>query len=81
MVESQTLYEWSTDVAISLSMRFCSWVVAEDDNEDVISEGCIGSYQTKNIMSSDGEELASAKSGVAKFSNEEAFLEYFEQPY
>lgn len=37
MVESSTLFEWSTEVAIALSMRFCSWVVAEDDNEDIES--------------------------------------------
>jgi hypothetical protein len=81
MVESQTLFEWSPDVAISLSTHFCSWVVAEDDNEDAISEGGIGSDKTRNIMSSDGEELTSTKSNIAKFSNEEAFLEYFEEPY
>ncbi len=44
MVESQTLFEWSSEVAISLSMRFCSWVVAEDDNEDAVSEEHAGSY-------------------------------------
>jgi hypothetical protein len=31
------LFEWSTEVAIALSLRFCSWVVAEDINEDVES--------------------------------------------
>ena len=30
MVEGQALFEWSSEVALSLSMRFCSWVVQED---------------------------------------------------
>jgi hypothetical protein len=30
MVEGQALFEWSSEVALSLSMRFCSWVVTED---------------------------------------------------
>jgi len=33
MVEGQALYEWSPEVALSLSTRFCSWVVAETDAE------------------------------------------------
>ena len=37
MVESQSLYEWSSEVAIALSLRFCSWVVAEDLNEDLVT--------------------------------------------
>lgn len=35
MVEGQALYEWSPEVALALSTRFCSWVVAEDDAEHV----------------------------------------------
>lgn len=27
MVETQALFEWSSEMAIALSMRFCSWVV------------------------------------------------------
>lgn len=38
MVESQALFEWSCETAIALSMRFCSWVVQEDLNEDCQSE-------------------------------------------
>lgn len=34
MVEGQALFEWSSEVALALSMRFCSWVVAEDAAED-----------------------------------------------
>ena len=34
MVEGQALYEWSPEVAIALSTRFCSWVVAEEDAEN-----------------------------------------------
>jgi hypothetical protein len=34
MVESHALFEWSSEVALSLSTRFCSWVVVEDAAED-----------------------------------------------
>ncbi len=27
------MYEWSPEVALALSTRFCSWVVAETDAE------------------------------------------------
>ena len=33
MVEGQSLYEWSPEVALALSTRFCSWVVAETNEE------------------------------------------------
>jgi len=33
MVEGQSLFEWSPEVALALSTRFCSWVVAETDAE------------------------------------------------
>jgi len=38
MVEGQALYEWSPEVALSLSTRFCSWVVAETDAEHFADE-------------------------------------------
>lgn len=38
MVEGQALYEWSPEVALSLSTRFCSWVVAETDAEHNVEE-------------------------------------------
>ena len=38
MVESKTLFEWSPEVALALSTRFCSWVVAETNEEDNMSE-------------------------------------------
>lgn len=37
MVEGQALFEWSSEVALSLSMRFCSWVVQEDAAEDDVT--------------------------------------------
>lgn len=37
MVEDQALFEWSTELALALSLRFCSWVVPEDANEDLES--------------------------------------------
>ena len=37
MVESQTLFEWSSEVALSFSTRFCSWVVQEDAAEDELT--------------------------------------------
>ena len=33
MVEGKALFEWSPEVAIALGTRFCSWVVAEEDDE------------------------------------------------
>ena len=38
MVEGQALYEWSPEVALSLSTRFCSWVVAETAEEHNVEE-------------------------------------------
>ena len=38
MVEGKALYEWSPEVAIALSTRFCSWVVAEEDAEHNLEE-------------------------------------------
>ena len=38
MVEGQALYEWSPEVALALSTRFCSWVVAEEDAEHNLEE-------------------------------------------
>ena len=33
MVEASALFEWSTEVCLALSTRFCSWVVPETDSE------------------------------------------------
>ena len=33
MVEGQSLIEWSPEIGLSLSQRFCSWVVPEMDAE------------------------------------------------
>ena len=38
MVETQSLYEWSAEVSIQLSMRFCSQIIQEDDQEDLMTE-------------------------------------------
>lgn len=27
MVETQTLFEWSSEIGLALSMRFCSWII------------------------------------------------------
>ena len=35
MVEGQALIEWSPEIGLSLSQRFCSWVVPEMDAEDM----------------------------------------------
>jgi hypothetical protein len=37
MVENQALFEWSTEVALALGLKYCSWVVPEE-NEDEESE-------------------------------------------
>ncbi len=33
MVEGKALFEWSPEVAIAMGTRFCSWVVAEEDED------------------------------------------------
>lgn len=33
MVEGQALIEWSPEIGLALSQRFCSWVVPEMDDE------------------------------------------------
>lgn len=38
MVEDHALFEWSTEVALNLGMKYCDWVLAEDVNEDYDSE-------------------------------------------
>ena len=38
MVEGHALFEWSSEVALALSTRFCSWVVQEDDMESVVTD-------------------------------------------
>ncbi len=37
MVETHALFEWSSEVALALSMRLCSWIIQETDNEDLAS--------------------------------------------
>lgn len=38
MVEDHALFEWSTEVALNLGMKYCDWVLAEDVNEDLESD-------------------------------------------
>lgn len=68
------MFEWSSEVAIALSLMFCSWIVAEDDNEDVESyvsgEKNNGSYNVKSklfVPSSDGDDETNSKK-TQKFS-------------
>lgn len=57
MVEGQALFEWSPEVAVALGVRFCSWVVAEEvENEDMVTvndaldnEG----YRSQSILNAD----------------------------
>ena len=38
MVEGQSLFEWSPEVAVALGVLFCSWVVKEEvENEDAVT--------------------------------------------
>lgn len=37
-MENHALIEWSPEVGLALSSRFCSWVVQEDDAENLIEE-------------------------------------------
>ena len=46
MVEGQALFEWSPEVALALSTRFCSWVVAEEDAEHNLEE----SEESKSLL-------------------------------
>ena len=57
------MFEWSSEVAIALSLMFCSWIVAEDDNEDaesyVSGDKNNSSYNIKSklfVPSSDGDD-------------------------
>lgn len=38
MVESQTLFEWSSQTGLAMSIKFCSMVIAEDREEDNCTE-------------------------------------------
>ena len=38
MVENHALIEWSPEVGLALSSRFSSWVVQEDEAENLIEE-------------------------------------------
>ena len=38
MVEGQALYEWSPEVCLALSARYCSWIVAETDAEHQLDD-------------------------------------------
>jgi hypothetical protein len=57
MVEGQALFEWSAEVAVALGIRFCSWVVAEEvDNEDIITvddRGDNEGYRSESILQAD----------------------------
>jgi hypothetical protein len=37
MVEEQALFEWSAEVALALSLnlKYCQWIVPEEDAEDL----------------------------------------------
>ncbi len=61
---------------------FCSWIVAEDDNEDIESyvsgDKNNSSYNIKSklfVPSSDGDDDTNSKK-TQKFSQEEDFLQY-----
>ena len=34
MIQSKELFEWSTDVALSIAQKYCAWIVPEDADED-----------------------------------------------
>jgi hypothetical protein len=57
MVEGQALFEWSSEVAVALGVRFCSWVVAEEvDNEDMVTVNDGGDnegYRSESILKTD----------------------------
>lgn len=38
MVEDHALFEWSTEVALNLGLKYCDWVLQEDVDEDVESD-------------------------------------------
>ena len=38
MVEGKALIEWSSEVAIAMGTRFCSWIVAEEDEDLDVTE-------------------------------------------
>ena len=57
MVEGQALFEWSPEVAVALGVRFCSWVVAEEvDNEDAVTVNDAADndgYRSNSILQTD----------------------------
>ena len=57
MVEGQALIEWSPEIGLSLSQRFCSWVVPEMDAEH-LEESLIEllpKLHLQTLRSSEGE--------------------------
>ena len=59
MVEGQALYEWSPEVALALSTRFCSWVVAETDAEHNLEE----TEESRSILLHRGSKIDSLLHG------------------
>lgn len=57
MVESNSLFEWSTEVGLALSHRFCSQVIAEDDNESLVTENLEDTVEVTLELTSENLKL------------------------
>ena len=62
MVEGQALYEWSPEVCLALSTRFCSWVVAETEAEHDQEDTSESKSQIRNASRFDSMRLQMGES-------------------
>ena len=74
MVENNTLIEWSPEICLALSSRFCSWIVQEEDEnfdetEDgkSVAKGSMISAHGLDRKSEIKDMLLQAKVGSPKF--------------
>lgn len=65
MVESNNLFEWSSEVALGLSSKFCNWVVEEEPQaEDDVTT--IGGGNNRYSMINSGEQMPSFINGIGQ---------------
>ena len=50
MIEEKALFEWSTDVALGIAQKFCSWIVPEDRDEDNCDTVIEGANKSASIL-------------------------------
>ena len=64
MVEGQSLFEWSPEVCLAMSTRFCSWIVpeteAEHQNEDTEDTKSLNTGRQESMMQNMGDSRHSS---------------------